>query len=246
MPRHGWGMPLSISPLPACPRCSGNAPPRAGLPSCTARPCASIPPLSQPGSARPPSQPPFSSSCHPVPQFPPCRGLQTGGFPVSPSFPWERGGSFSCRFPASLRPTAEPGDCDELRVRGASNRFLAPAERPGAIARLLPARPCSHPAVPRGRCCSAVDTVLRHWHGLGDPSLPLPIVLPDPRPAGTLGERSGNRSVALRGTAGRARGQGVPCYQVWSPCAESSWRHQGTGHCRAHGMPEALAVSQPW
>ncbi|XP_019474646.1 uncharacterized protein LOC109369505 isoform X2 [Meleagris gallopavo] len=78
-----------------------------------------------------------------VPQSPPCQGHGSPGFP---SFPG-KGRELPLLLPHI--PAAEPGDCDELRVRGASGRFLAPAGRPAAIARLLlPAQPCSLPAVP--------------------------------------------------------------------------------------------------
>ncbi|XP_052541464.1 chordin isoform X3 [Tympanuchus pallidicinctus] len=78
-----------------------------------------------------------------MPQSLPCQGH---GSPSFPSFPG-KGRELPLLLPHI--PTAEPGDCDELRVRGASGRFLAPAGRPAAIARLLlPAQPCSLPAVP--------------------------------------------------------------------------------------------------
>nr|XP_038039620.1 chordin isoform X3 [Anas platyrhynchos] len=80
-----------------------------------------------------------------LPQFPPCQGRSFPGFP---SFP---GKGRELPPPLPHIPAAEPGDCDELWVRGASAGFLAPAGRPGAIARLLPARPRSLPAVPLGR-----------------------------------------------------------------------------------------------
>ncbi|XP_021250530.1 uncharacterized protein LOC110397885 [Numida meleagris] len=80
-----------------------------------------------------------------MPQFPPCQGH---GSPSFPSFPG-KGRELPLLLPHI--PAAEPGDCDELRVRGASGGFLAPAGRPAAIARLLlPARPRSLPAVPPG------------------------------------------------------------------------------------------------
>lgn len=78
-----------------------------------------------------------------MPQSLPCQGH---GSPSFPSFPG-KGRELPLLLPHI--PAAEPGDCDELRVRGASGRFLAPAGRPAAIARLLlPAQPCSLPAVP--------------------------------------------------------------------------------------------------
>ncbi|XP_048811051.1 chordin isoform X2 [Lagopus muta] len=78
-----------------------------------------------------------------MPQSLPCQGH---GSPSFPSFPG-KGRELPLLLPHI--PAAEPGDCDELRVRGASGRFLAPAGRPAAIARLLlPTQPCSLPAVP--------------------------------------------------------------------------------------------------
>lgn len=48
-------------------------------------------------------QPLSPSRCRPVPRIPRAEGLQPGGFPVSLSFPRERGGSFPCLFPVSRR-----------------------------------------------------------------------------------------------------------------------------------------------
>eukprot|EP00076_Gallus_gallus_P024614 XP_015146860.1 chordin isoform X3 [Gallus gallus] len=114
-----------------------------------------------------------------MPQFPPCQGR---GSPSFPSFPG-KGRELPLLLPHI--PAAEPGDCDELRVRGASGGFLAPAGRPTAIARLLlPALPRSLPAVPPG---------LRHGGGHRAVTLARPRS-PQPSPAtGSQANRDNGR-----------------------------------------------------
>nr|XP_047915524.1 chordin [Anser cygnoides] len=131
----------------------------------------------------------------PVPQFPPCQGCSFPGFP---SFP---GKGRELPPPLPHIPAAEPGDCDELWVRGASAGFLAPAGRLGAIARLLPARPRSRPAVPLGRR-------RRHRSGHRAARLARPR---RPQPSPAAGSRAG-------GDAGREeRGQTCPVPQFPQP-----------------------------
>lgn len=93
----------TLPPCPHAPPAAAMLHPRAGIPG-TLPPCQAScqgTTLVPAQAAKTPLQPLSPSRRHPVPQFLPLRGLRPGGFPVSPSFPRERGGSFPCRFPAS-------------------------------------------------------------------------------------------------------------------------------------------------
>lgn len=161
MPRHSWGIRVltaHVSPLQQkCPL------PRQGCPALThpARPRASVPSTSQPGCVGHPRSHP-TSCCHPMPQFPHGEGHSQASSPSL--FPFAGKGE-GTSLSASPRPTAEPGDCDDLRVRGVSVGFLAPAARshrlpPPCSALLTSRRPPGPPPqwAPRGNPGTAAQT----------------------------------------------------------------------------------------
>lgn len=160
-----------------------------------------------------------------LPQFPPCQGRSFPGFP---SFP---GKGRELPPPLPHIPAAEPGDCDELWVRGASAGFLAPAGRPGAIARLLPARPRSLPAVPLGR---------RRGHRavtLARPRSPQPSPAAGSRASGDAGREERGQVGGTAGDSGEGTGTGVPGCQARSPLAEGPGeRGRALWARRARGM----------